>query len=168
MSNWFERRWAARTADVKKASKAPGWYPDPSDSRIHAYWNGKGWTAHKWAPDPGDADIRMFWDGAQWTGDRRPASEPPYMPPNVDPDRPRSQDTDWVKIGAIAFGAAAVVNVVLKDQDRALASWDRARAQSDAYARQDRVRQYQMAYNNWVQRYWNNPNPPPPPRPPTY
>lgn len=168
VSNWFERRWASRALMVSKPSKPAGWYPDPSDPQIEAFWNGAGWTAHKWFPDPKDPEARLFWDGARWTGDRRAATEPPYMPQNIDPSKPQRKDTDWVKVGGIALGVLAALEVATNSSRQATASWDRARAQSDAYARQDRVRQYQQAHNRWVQANWNNPNPPPPPLPPTY
>lgn len=168
MSNWFERRKASGTSATGRPLTEAGWYPDPSAPEIEAFWNGMGWTGHKWSPDPKDADTRMFWDGTRWTGDRRPAADPPYMPEGINPGRPTTTNTDWAKVGAIAAGVIAVANDALKDQDRAMASWDRARAQSDALARQDRVRQYQHLYSTWVRTNWNNPNPPPPPMPPTY
>ncbi len=168
MSNWFKRRSASGTSTGKKPTKAAGWYTDPSAPDIETFWNGMGWTFHKWYPDPKDPDTRMYWDGNRWTGDRRAATEPPYIPKGIDVSKPPTDNTDWVKVGAVALGAAAAVNVVLKDQDRALASWDRARAQSDAHSRQRRVRDYQWAYDNWRRANWNNPNPPPPPMPPTY
>jgi Protein of unknown function (DUF2510) len=75
---------------------AAGWYPDPSGSGQHRYFDGRSWTSHTqahvlgwqpppgWYTDPDDGQLLRFWDGELWT-ERRARELPASGTVRVDP-----------------------------------------------------------------------------------
>jgi hypothetical protein len=64
-------------------ASAPGWYPDPNDSNLVRYFDGRVWTlstrpraptasAPGWYPDPNDSNLVRYFDGRVWTLSTRP------------------------------------------------------------------------------------------------